>query len=990
MYEIPEDIEYEVDGTRWGKELDPSNTAHHTTEIVSGYITIKRLSYERKNRRGHNLWLTFQEDFEGWTEGLFSLAARPALRELRELMVARDVWVKIPKGGLSYAKVFMTCLGEIEPTEMTEARRTEAGPVPSTAATPQADDTTATDSNMQPLQDAASPPPPNATTARMLIDVMKVYNSDERKYGGEEYDILDTKLLIFFNCCKNIGLTKDQYYLAFPTMLKGDALEHYHTEMLGKITDIDKIVDKMRAQFETRENRQKYLSDWQRTTLQRTINENPGKTKLECFQLMVGKLKKIRQALPKDYRNENIIRDKVISACRGVAECSYATFKPADTFAGVCADLQSSLGTAMEIDENNKMTFTTQYPDDGGGEDDHFWTDRTYRGRDRGRGSHRLFRGNSRGNSRSNTPRGGNGTGFKQKQCYVCGKIKCWSTKHSVDERRQAFNRFREHNMAEVDDEAEQYNIFLARCEGVEVVDEAEEVAEDFTNLEISEQYMTELGTVDALRTISVLSDHSTYHAFTRLDPFQTTIIVPSVDPGADIEVFTFERYSSYEFRGIMPDSGAAGVSSAGEPQVIALRKQDPSLTVDTTAAGDSTIKFGKGTAKVKGIIRVPTPIGTIAFHVVSTNTPFLLCLQDMDALGVRFDNIRNVLIQGEKVVPIIRRWGHPWMLLNGNDETIAWNHLTESELRQIHRRFGHPSVQRLANVLNRAGHDVNTSLLKEISRICHQCQMNGKAPGRFRFTLKDDHEFNFSVLVDVMYLDGSPVLQVVDSATAFGAARFLKDMSAVTAWNTLRACWIDTYLGPPDMVVHDAGTNFAASEFRQLARAMAVDVKEVPVEAHNSIGKVERYHAPLRRAYEIIRNEMAGESVDRDMILQMAVKAVNDTAGPNGLVPTLLVFGAYPRLTEMDPPSPSVTTDSYSLYECLVKLGTTKEKRLMIDIMALRQSYERREIAEVRWIGGRSNPADAMTKGVPNRALESFINTNELKINVEGWVDRG
>jgi hypothetical protein len=35
------------------------------------------------------------------------------------------------------------------------------------------------------------------------------------------------------------------------------------------------------------------------------------------------------------------------------------------------------------------------------------------------------------------------------------------------------------------------------------------------------------------------------------------------------------------------------------------------------------------------------------------------------------------------------------------------------------------------------------------------------------------------------------------------------------------------------------------------------------------------------------------------------------------------------------------VCTDSFSLYECLVKLGTTKEKRLMIDIMSLRQSYE-------------------------------------------------
>jgi len=39
------------------------------------------------------------------------------------------------------------------------------------------------------------------------------------------------------------------------------------------------------------------------------------------------------------------------------------------------------------------------------------------------------------------------------------------------------------------------------------------------------------------------------------------------------------------------------------------------------------------------------------------------------------------------------------------------------------------------------------------------------------------------------------------------------------------------------------------------------------------------------------------------------------------------------------------VYTDSYSLYECLVKLSTIKEKRLMIDIIAIRQSYERREL---------------------------------------------
>jgi predicted ATP-grasp superfamily ATP-dependent carboligase len=33
-----------------------------------------------------------------------------------------------------------------------------------------------------------------------------------------------------------------------------------------------------------------------------------------------------------------------------------------------------------------------------------------------------------------------------------------------------------------------------------------------------------------------------------------------------------------------------------------------------------------------------------------------------------------------------------------------------------------------------------------------------------------------------------------------------------------------------------------------------------------------------------------------------MAVKVVNDIAGLNGLIPTLLVFSAYPRLTELNP----------------------------------------------------------------------------------------
>jgi hypothetical protein len=59
---------------------------------------------------------------------------------------------------------------------------------------------------------------------------------------------------------------------------------------------------------------------------------------------------------------------------------------------------------------------------------------------------------------------------------------------------------------------------------------------------------------------------------------------------------------------------------------------------------------------------------------------------------------------------------------------------------------------------------------------------MNGKSPGRFKFTLRDDYNFNFEVIIDVMYLDGKLVLQVIDVATSFQVTRFLKDMSVKNA----------------------------------------------------------------------------------------------------------------------------------------------------------------------------------------------------------------
>jgi hypothetical protein len=63
--------------------------------------------------------------------------------------------------------------------------------------------------------------------------------------------------------------------------------------------------------------------------------------------------------------------------------------------------------------------------------------------------------------------------------------------------------------------------------------------------------------------------------------------------------------------------------------------------------------------------------------------------------------------------------------------------------------------------------------------------------------------------------------------------------------------------------------------------------------------------------------------------------------------------------------------TDSKSLYDCLVRLRTTQEKRLIINIICLQQAYKHRQITEVKWINSEANSADIITKGKPYVALQ-------------------
>jgi hypothetical protein len=194
----------------------------------------------------------------------------------------------------------------------------------------------------------------------------------------------------------------------------------------------------------------------------------------------------------------------------------------------------------------------------------------------------------------------------------------------------------------------------------------------------------TQISTIDATTAAHMttnLMDQSTMHAISSyLNPLLHTHIQcnRSISPARQGDSLTNQstpctdskflvegRYNDRTFHGIMIDTGAAGKSTAGYSQYLAYQRTfDINIPIDATTKDDVNATFGIGSASSIGSINIPTPIGTIEFHVVEVETPFLMSIKDMDAKGIMLDNLQDKLVKmSGDTIPIVRRFGHPFMM---------------------------------------------------------------------------------------------------------------------------------------------------------------------------------------------------------------------------------------------------------------------------------------------------------------------------------------
>jgi hypothetical protein len=76
---------------------------------------------------------------------------------------------------------------------------------------------------------------------------------------------------------------------------------------------------------------------------------------------------------------------------------------------------------------------------------------------------------------------------------------------------------------------------------------------------------------------------------------------------------------------------------------------------------------------------------------------------------------------------------------------------------------------------------------------------------------------------------------------------------------------------------------------------------------------------------------------VSKKIALQMIVKAINDTAGPDDLMPTLLMFGAYPRMHAMNPPTPSIIQRAMTIEKAMIEIRKFRVERQIADALNTR-----------------------------------------------------
>ncbi len=101
--------------------------------------------------------------------------------------------------------------------------------------------------------------------------------------------------------------------------------------------------------------------------------------------------------------------------------------------------------------------------------------------------------------------------------------------------------------------------------------------------------------------------------------------------------------------------------------------------------------------------------------------------------------------------------------------------------------------------------------------------------------------------------------------------------------------------MGLSNRLLVDHGSQLGKSQiFASLAATSNVELQTTGIQAHSSLGISERYHQPIFNNFRKLK--ISNPKQDNNLLLQFAIKGMNDNLGSEGIIPSLFVFGEYPQ----------------------------------------------------------------------------------------------
>jgi hypothetical protein len=324
------------------------------------------------------------------------------------------------------------------------------------------------------------------------------------------------------------------------------------------------------------------------------------------------------------------------------------------------------------------------------------------------------------------------------------------------------------------------------------------------------------------------------------------------------------------DFGGIVLDSAYTGASviSATEYERY-CRDTGAEYLLDADSRGH--VKFGNakqgrnvgrlqslGVARIRGYVDTFDELLEFDAHVIpGTDTPLLMSIQYLDSLGYDMRTGTRSLLSHDRDEPKYSEYPigpHPFHI-DGHGRCVirrdyaAEGLFTEAELRNFHRSYGHKSAETIIKALKDAGfEDLSADThdkLNDVARACDLCQRNAVKPLHYSISVKwKEQRLNHLVLAAVVHSCHGDLVYVIDHATRLNGAHFtpsLKNPSAPEIWNAIKLCFIDIYLGPPDILQVDQGRNVNDALIQTACAMNGIEFQSIPTEAPWRMGVVER-----------------------------------------------------------------------------------------------------------------------------------------------------